>query len=104
MTTDRTMDTRAALATLRPQPIGSGHPGRIIDPLVEPLWTGVRALAAVDRDGVVLSDEDGASITRAPVDHFAIGLLINKEKMAPVNPTTSENAINVPRFKPLPAR
>ena len=44
---------------------------------------------------------DGASMTRAPVDHFAIGLLISSEKIAPVNPTTSENTIKVPRLRPL---
>jgi hypothetical protein len=56
------MDARAALATLRPQPIGGGNPGRIVDPLVEPLWSGIRALAAIDSAGVVLHDELGVPI------------------------------------------
>ena len=42
----------------------------------------------------------GYSITCAPVDHFAIGLLINKEKIAPVKPTTSENTNNMPTLSP----
>jgi hypothetical protein len=44
---------------------------------------------------------DGAPITLAPVDHFAIGLLMSKEKMAPVKPTTSENTINVLKLRPF---
>ena len=56
------MAARAALATLRPQAIGGGNPRRIVDPLVEPLWTGIRALAAIDSAGVVLNDELGISI------------------------------------------
>jgi hypothetical protein len=53
---------RETLANLRPQPIGSGNPWRVTDPLVEPLWAGVRALAAIDPDGAILADETGASV------------------------------------------
>jgi hypothetical protein len=53
---------RAALGTLRPQIYGEGAPHRIRDPLVEPLWTGIRALAAIDDAGVVLVDADGEPI------------------------------------------
>lgn len=53
---------RAALAGLRPQPFGDGHPGRVLDPLIEPLWTGVRALAAVDEEGAALTGDDGTPI------------------------------------------
>ncbi|MDO8483691.1 MAG: hypothetical protein Q7S35_01960 [Candidatus Limnocylindrales bacterium] len=63
--TDRTIDptdARTALAGLRPQPFGDGHPGRVLDPLIEPLWTGVRALVAIDAEGTVLADERGAPI------------------------------------------
>ena len=49
-------------------------------------------------------EDNGVSMTRAPVDHFAIGLLINKEKNAPVKPTTNENAISVPICKPFAVR
>lgn len=68
--TDRTMDPTtsagSALADLRPQLFGTGNPGRISDPLVEPIWAGVRALAAVDGDDVVLADEDGNPIEEHP--------------------------------------
>jgi hypothetical protein len=50
---------RSALAALRPQPFGSGNPGRVLDPLVEPRWAGMRALAAIDGRDVGLTDEHG---------------------------------------------
>jgi len=49
----------SVLGGLRPQPFTSGNPGRIPDPLIEPLWTGVRALAAIDGPDVALADEFG---------------------------------------------
>jgi len=52
-------DPREILATLRPQAYGNSNPQKIRDPLVEPLWTGVRTLAAVDTGGAVLVDADG---------------------------------------------
>lgn len=50
---------RAALATLRPQAFGTGAPGHVRDPLVEPLWAGIRSLAAVDGAGALVVDEGG---------------------------------------------
>src|SRR5450830_2149390 len=63
--------------------------------------------ARSDRARTVLTshnsvDELGLSITRAPVLHLATGLLISKEKIEQVKPTTSENTIRLPRFKVLP--
>jgi hypothetical protein len=70
--TDRSIDetatatdpsaARAALVNLRPQPFGHGHPERVPDPLIEPLWTGVRALAAIEAGTAVLVDEAGEPI------------------------------------------
>jgi bifunctional non-homologous end joining protein LigD len=59
-------DALAALAGLRPQPFGNGHPGRVLDPLIEPLWTGVRALAAIDARGTALVGEAGEPIAGHP--------------------------------------
>ena len=56
-------DPRQVLATLRPQAYGDGGPQKIRDPLIEPLWTGVRTLAAVDAGGAVLVDADGEPVT-----------------------------------------
>jgi len=55
---------REVLATLRPQTYGNGSPSRVRDPLVEPLWTGIRVLAAVDAEGATLVDEVGGAITQ----------------------------------------
>ena len=44
------------------RPTGTARPRRSLDPLIEPLWTGVRALAAVDRDGAVMVDGDGDEV------------------------------------------
>ncbi len=52
-------DPREVLATLRPQAYGNSNPQKIRDPLIEPLWAGVRILAAVDAGGAVLVDADG---------------------------------------------
>lgn len=53
---------RGVLAGLRPQPFAYGNPARVDDPLIEPQWTGIRALAAIDDDGATLTDEDGEPI------------------------------------------
>ncbi len=64
-------DARSNPADLRPQIFGDGNPGRVPDPVIEPLWTGVRALATikagagantgagVDARTATLADEDG---------------------------------------------
>lgn len=59
-------DARAVLASLRPQAFGTGRPDRVSDPIVEPLWAGIRALAAVDRAGALLADESGEPIEDQP--------------------------------------
>jgi hypothetical protein len=66
-------DARTVLATLRPQAFGAGRPDRVTDPIVEPLWAGIRALAAVDRAGAVLRDESGELIDDRPEIVAALG-------------------------------
>jgi bifunctional non-homologous end joining protein LigD len=51
------------LASLRPQIFAKGSPRKIVDPIVEPLWVGVRALAAIDDEGAVMVDADGLPIS-----------------------------------------
>ncbi len=59
----RTSDgPREVLATLKPQVYGKDAPNRILDPVVEPQWVGVRALAAIDGDGAALVDTNGEPI------------------------------------------
>lgn len=55
-------DARTALAGLRPQQFGAGDPRRILDPIVEPMWSGIRALAAIDGLDVILADEAGKPV------------------------------------------
>jgi ATP-dependent DNA ligase len=51
-----------ALGELRLQEFGNAAPARILDPIVEPLWVGVRALAAVSGGDVAMRDLDGEPI------------------------------------------
>jgi len=70
--TDRTMDqtstdsARAVLSVLRPQRFGESDPRNVRDPLVEPMWAGVRALAAIDGGEATLVDETGGPIEDHP--------------------------------------
>jgi ATP-dependent DNA ligase len=81
---------RKALADLRPQVYGKGPPSAVIDPIVEPLWTGVRVLASVDASGVALVDADGyplvgfeaiaeALAPTPPADDFVIDAVLTKQ-------------------------
>lgn len=55
---------------LRPQGYGTTRPTSIDDPIVEPMWPGVRVIAAASADGsATLFDEDGEVID----DHEALG-------------------------------
>jgi hypothetical protein len=56
---DETTGARAFLATVRPQVYGKGAPDKVLDPLIEPLWVGIRVLAAVDAAGAAVADENG---------------------------------------------
>jgi hypothetical protein len=53
---------RQALAGLRLQEFGHSSPARVLDPIVEPLWTGIRTLAAVGDGDVALVDIDGDAV------------------------------------------
>ena len=67
---DGTMTTSTALAILRdlrPQGYGSTSPGRIVDPIVEPLWDGVRILAAIEGQRSELVGEDGEPVVDQPM-------------------------------------
>ena len=55
-----------AVRELRPQAFGSRRSDRIVEPVVEPLWTGVRALAAVETGEAVLHDAEGRLLTEHP--------------------------------------
>jgi len=54
-------DVQTAAATWRPQRFTESG-GDVQDPLIEPLWTGLRVLAVVDGDRVTFRDIDGDAI------------------------------------------
>ena len=56
---------RALLATLRPQVYGKSSPSKVVDPIIEPLWVGVRSLAGVDAGRRRASSMRTASSSRA---------------------------------------
>ena len=56
---------------LRPQTYGTARVERVRDPIVEPLWVGIRVLAAVDH-GVVGLLEDGEPLTEHPEIEAAV--------------------------------
>jgi bifunctional non-homologous end joining protein LigD len=53
---------REMLASLRPQIYAKGSPNKVVEPIVEPLWVGVRTLAAVDDAGAAMVDAEGLPI------------------------------------------
>ena len=57
---------RGTLANLRPQQFGSANPATISNPIAEPMWAGVRVLAAVDLDVATLIDQAGNVIDEHP--------------------------------------
>jgi hypothetical protein len=64
---------RDMLISLRPQVYARGAPQKVVDPIVEPLWVGLRALAAVDDQGALMVDADGEPIP--DVDRILSGLI-----------------------------
>jgi hypothetical protein len=52
--------------TVRPQRYGDSSTKAIVDPLVEPLWAGVRVIGGADEGGVALF-EGGEELTEEPI-------------------------------------
>jgi hypothetical protein len=71
-TSDEPAAARAFLGTVRPQVYGKGAPDKVLDPLIEPLWVGIRALAAVDTGGALVVDETAESV--AGIDSIVAAL------------------------------
>ena len=69
-------EARTVLATLRPQPYSKGSSSHVVDPIVEPLWPGLRVLAAVDDAGAVLADEEGDPVADHERVVIALGVSI----------------------------
>jgi len=54
------------LTELRPQSYGMARPDRIDNPIIEPMWAGIRALAAIEGPLVALRDETGEPVEERP--------------------------------------
>ena len=64
-TTTHARDAQSAAATWRPQRFSESG-GDVADPIIEPLWTGLRVLALVDGDRAVIRDLDGDELAEFP--------------------------------------
>lgn len=60
------LDATSAAARWRPQKFNEGGARDIVDPLVEPLWTGLRVVAHVDGAAVTIRDLDGDEVEDFP--------------------------------------
>ena len=65
----------------RPQAFGDRRAAAIEDPLVEPLWTGLRVLAHVDGDRTVLRDLDGDPVDDYPEINRALGEAVQAQRV-----------------------
>lgn len=54
------------LTRLRPQTYGAVSYDKVENPIVEPMWAGIRALAAIEDDAVALHDAQGEPVTGRP--------------------------------------
>jgi hypothetical protein len=65
----------------RPQGFGNSRAAAIDDPLVEPLWSGVRVLAHVDAGRTTLRDLDGDLVDDFPEINTALAGAIRAERV-----------------------
>jgi hypothetical protein len=57
----------ADLADWRPQRFGTGNARNVVDPIIEPVWSGLRAIARVGFESTVeLIDDDGQPLVDLP--------------------------------------
>src|SRR5918993_3183504 len=54
------------LTRLRPQTYGMVSYDKVENPIVEPMWAGVRALAAIEDGSVALHDAQGEPVAERP--------------------------------------
>ena len=61
------IERRSASAAWRPQAFGRRNVKQIEDPIIEPLWSGLRVLATVDREATELRDAQGTTQDRPQI-------------------------------------
>jgi bifunctional non-homologous end joining protein LigD len=67
------------LARLQPQGYGDVPYHRVENPIVEPMWAGIRALAGVEDGAVALRGEDGTAVEERPEVANALGLAVRTQ-------------------------
>ena len=55
-------EARRLIGDLRPQAFGTAAPQSVGDPIVEPLWVGLRVLGAVTEGSVAIVNDDGETL------------------------------------------
>jgi hypothetical protein len=75
------IDPTAATLAWRPQAFGNRRARSIDDPLVEPLWTGLRILGHVDGGRALLRDLDGDPVDDFPAINTALAAAIRAERV-----------------------
>jgi ATP-dependent DNA ligase len=75
------MDHASAARDWRPQAFGGKRAATIDDPIVEPLWTGLRVLAHVDGGRSTLRDLDGDPVDDFPEINTALAGAIRAERV-----------------------
>jgi hypothetical protein len=79
--TDAGPTAGSAALDWRPQRFGKSRAAAIDDPLVEPLWSGVRVLAHVDAGRTTLRDLDGDLVDDFPEINSALAGAIRAERV-----------------------
>jgi hypothetical protein len=109
---DRSMiasDALSAAASWRPQEFGDKRAASIVDPIIEPLWTGPRIMALVHGSTVRLTDEDGMPIEGYPEIVDAIlestaGATVLLEAYLTEEPIQSPAEMAMPELVTMPKR
>jgi len=103
-----TQDPIALAIPIRPQAFGRRRADDFDQPFVEPLWSGVRVIAAATSDAAVLYDEEGEAVPelevvrvalQRAVAHTAEGLIIDGFLVKRV---TQDDASDDDEARPLP--
>jgi hypothetical protein len=102
-------DAASAAASWRPQQFGDKRAESIVDPIIEPLWTGPRIMALVDGSTVRLTDEDGIPIEGYPeivdaIRESTAGATVLLEAYLTEEPIQSPAEIAMPELVTMPKR
>ena len=109
---DRSMiasDAVSAAASWRPQQFGDKRAASIVDPIIEPLWTGPRIMALGDGATVRLTDEHGIPIEGYTeivdaIHESTAGVTVLLEAYLTAEPIQAPAEIAMPELVAMPKR